>query len=40
VQGNVFGGHVDGGCVYQQTNQSALIKEKTSGTEKEIGVHR
>jgi hypothetical protein len=28
VQGDVFGGHVDGGCVYQQTNQSALMKEK------------
>jgi hypothetical protein len=33
VQGNIFERHVDG-CVYQQTNQSALIKEKPRAQKK------
>jgi hypothetical protein len=30
----------DGGCVYQQTNQSALMKEKPRAQKKEIGLHQ
>jgi hypothetical protein len=33
VEGNIFGRHVDG-CVYQQTNQSALMKEKPQAQKK------